>query len=292
VIILDNAFFSHLGRLKIGVGLPIAIAGVVNLSPESFYSGSIASSEKEVLELVKTHISSGAHMVDIGGLSTRPVSYYGGEKAPREVEFDRVKLLLPPILDFITSYPDIEVSIDTMHSEVAEFALSKGVTTVNDVCGLKKDHLLPQVIADYDASVILMAANESPGDVHSLSDVFSAFNESISLALNAGVARKKIVIDPGIGGWGGREHYDDLYLLTHLSELFKLKLPLYVGLSRKSTIGRIVNESDPSLLLPGTLSATAFLLTRKEIHAIRTHDVYETIQTVETVERLLAISEK
>ncbi|MHA1912364.1 MAG: dihydropteroate synthase [Candidatus Kariarchaeaceae archaeon] len=289
---MEHSFLSKLGRLKIGTGLPIAIAGVVNLSPESFYSGSIASSKKEVLDMVKTHISSGAHMVDIGGLSTRPVSYYGGEKAPREVELERVKLLLPPILDFLTSFPNIEVSIDTMHSEVAEFALSKGVNTVNDVCGLKNDHQLPQVIADYDASVILMAADKSPGDVSSLPDVLSVLDESISLALNAGVARKKIVIDPGIGGWGGRDHYDDLYLLTHLSKLLKLKLPLYVGLSRKSTIGRIVNESEPSLLLPGTLSATTFLLIRKEVHAIRTHDVYETVQAVETVEKLLAISEK
>ncbi|MCG3219119.1 MAG: dihydropteroate synthase [Candidatus Heimdallarchaeota archaeon] len=289
---MDDTFVSHLGQLKIGKDLPIVIAGVVNLSPESFYSGSIASSEKEVLEMVKTHVSSGAHMVDIGGLSTRPVSYYGGEKAPREVEFERVKLLLPPILDFLTSYPDIEVSIDTMHSEVAEFALSKNVNIVNDVCGLKRDHQLPQVIADYDASVILMAADKSPGDVYSLPDVLSALDESISLALNAGVSRKKIAVDPGIGGWGGREHFDDLYLLTHLSELLDLKVPLYVGLSRKSTIGRIVDESDPSLLLPGTLSATAFLLIRKEVHAIRTHDVYETVQAIKTIERLLAISER
>ena len=267
-----------IGRRKVGDLHPPALVGIVNISPESFYSPSIKTRSEEIEKTILKHDSEGASIVDIGAMSTRPISLYGGKPVTRNDEFERVKAIMPILKDLMSTL-DLDFSIDTMHSEVAELALNNGFNVVNDVSGLTKDPNLARIVAEYDASLVVMASWKSPGDVKNHVDAILALSRSVEKALDAGVDEKKILVDPGIGGWGGRPIDVDLSIFQNLEEFRALFKPIYIGISQKSTIQRITGVESIEKRLHGSLAATA-LSVYLGAHVIRTHHVWETSEAV------------
>jgi dihydropteroate synthase len=246
----------------------------MNLSPESFHSGSV-SDTKASIELNLQEMSEfGAVCVDVGGMSTRPLNLYGGERASVEVELGRLEKFLPHVVEVSRSY-GLAVSVDTQYAKVAKFALSCGCDVVNDISGLKQDPQMAPLLADHDAEVVLMAADSKPGDTCGMDATLHALQQSITLAEENGINRDRLSIDPGFGGWQGRDASCDLDLIRNFEKLKDLNLPIYVGVSRKSTVATLEGGKTPGERLVGSVILTQHLIQRGA-HIVRTHDVKET----------------
>ena len=204
---------ADFGSLKIGDGYPVRIFAVLNVSPESFYKGSVRTIPQEIGEYALRLVEEGVDYIDLGAASTAPPTIYRTEYVSEEVELERVIVAVKAIRD-VTDFP---ISIDTQRSRVAEAALSRGANAVNDVSGFKTDPNLPKVVADYDAPVILMAAREKPGDPEKIGEIREALKESIRIAEEAGVDTKKIVIDPWVGF--GKPNECELDMIRDLGRL-------------------------------------------------------------------------
>lgn len=266
-----------------GDNFPVRTAGVINVGPESFYPGSIRTLPDEILQLAWTHVETGADIIDVGGVSTAPSSVY---HRVREVgvsqELERVKLAFKAIMNEDLGVP---ISVDTQHSKVAEVALSLGASIVNDISGLKTDFTMTKVVVDHGASLILMAAQKRPGDIRTIQEAKNALQESIKRAISGNVEQKRIVIDPSIGAWDGRDYRIDLMFLRELAQFRALEHPIFIAVSRKSFIGCITGISDPSKRLMGSIAATAIAV-YNGCHVIRTHDVQETLEAIRIAEAL------
>ncbi len=260
----------------------------LNISPESFYKGSTVNSVQQAIERIREsrHIS----VVDVGAKSTRPVSIYSGnEQISPTDELNRYQAFLPAILEEAENL-GLKVSVDTQSAMVAQFCLDMGAHIVNDISGLKADQKMARMVAEYGAEVVIMATKKSPGDPKNFEEVMAALNESIHIAESAGVDRNAISIDPGFGGWGGKGSFCDFYILKNFHKLHDFDMPIYVAVSRKSTIQALGGEADPERRLPGTLALTCWLM-RKGIQFVRTHDPEETYQALKITQSLLEIEQ-
>ncbi len=274
---------GYLSDIRVGDGFPVRVLGVINLSVGSFYSRSVRTNLEGIVKLGLEHVGEGADMVDIGAVSTAPPSVYGGSKTvSKGEEIERIVRAIKALNDAGLSVP---ISVDTMNSEVAENALKLDVSIINDISGFKRDPLMAKVVADYDTSTIVMATRVEPGDVYTLEEIKSALFESLQIAERAGLDVEKIVVDPGIGRWGGRAAFHDLVILDELDKVRDVSRPVLVSISRKSFIGEILNKPDPEHLLFGSLAATAIAV-YKGAHVIRTHDVSETLDAIKVVQAI------
>ncbi len=278
---------GNLGKIQVGDDFPIPIVGVVNLSPASFYKGSIASTNQDLKEVVSKMIDEGVNCLDIGAQSTRPIQIYGGEERVNEIqEKEIIDKSLEVVLDIIKSYDDIEISVDTTRSSVAEFALKKDIRIINDISGFKKDKRMASLIADYDAHAIVMATRKNPGDVYTIDDVLHELKLSITLGLEKGIKEDRILIDPGIGSWEARDYYHDYSLIRNLEEFRILNKPIYIGISRKPSIGKALNDAPPEDRLYGSIGAT-IVAVLNGAHIVRTHDVKPTLEAIRVAETIL-----
>ncbi|MHA1582662.1 MAG: dihydropteroate synthase [Candidatus Baldrarchaeia archaeon] len=266
---------GEIANIPIGDDYNVVIVGVLNVSPESFYKGSITKSKKEIEEKALKMIEEGAKIIDVGAMSTAP----GVPPISLTEEKRRMRFAIRTLRDIVS----VPISADTFRAEVADTALREGATIVNDVSGLKADKGMAQVISEYDASVIVMAAEARPGDVGSIPKIKDALRQSLQIAKDAGITEEKIVIDPGIGF--GKKVSEDLHILRNLNRLRALCRPILVGISRKSFIGKILNLNDPRERLIGSLAATAIAV-YNGAHLVRTHDVKETLQAVKIAEAI------
>lgn len=266
---------AQLGNVIVGDSIPIAIMGVVNRDPQSFFHGSYFRTQKRALDVVKQMIEDGVKIIDVGGASTAP----GTIPVSAETEEKRVISLVKGISD---SW-DIPISIDTQRSVVARKALTFGASIVNDVSGLKSDADMAEEIRDAGASCILMACNQLPGDCRIMKKINGALQKSLKIALNAGIQLDHIVVDPGIGF--GKPAECDLFILRDLQMLRKLGRPTLVGVSRKTFIGKILGYSSPDDRLSGTLAAVT-VAALNGAHIIRAHDVRETSDCIKLVDAL------
>lgn len=270
--------FANLAGVKVGDGHPVRVMGAINVSPESFYKGSVrVTPEGAALEATDMR-GEGAEIVDIGARSTAP--YLITDISVQE-EIHR----LVPAIKAVKDAVDVTISADTKRSEVAEAALKAGADIINDVSGLKFDTKLAGVIADHGVPVTIMAFN-LPRVGDPMSRISKALEESLATCKRNEVADDKIVVDPGIGfhrdtGW---KWYDwDSHVLKNLASMREIGKPICVGVSRKSFIGEILGQKDPYERLFGSLSATAIAVLNGT-HLIRTHDVEETLQAVKLAE--------
>ena len=266
---------GELGGVLLGDGLPVRIVGILNLGGESFYKASIARSIEDAVRKVTQFIEEGADIIDVGGVSTAP----GVPEIPLKVEYERVRRFLKHIVD-ASSVP---VSIDTQNAEVAEYALSAGASIVNDVSGLRKDPRIADVVAEFGASLVVMACREKPGDALSMQQAINTLRRSVSMAIERGVKSSRIVVDPGIGF--GKPFIADFVLLKELRSLRVLGKPIMVSVSRKRFIGYALGGVPPEERLHGSLAATAVAV-YEGVHAIRTHDVKVTSDAVKVAEKL------
>jgi len=274
---------ANLGGCGAGEGFPVRIVGVINVSPESFYQGSVAQNQDALCRLVDRMVADGADLLDIGAMSTAP---YLDTAISVEEEGRRLAWAVAAARR-VASVP---VSADTSRGGAALAALEAGATILNDVCGLRGDPAMVAAAARGARGLILMAAEETPGAEGPLTTVRAQLARSLAIAREAGIPEERIVLDPGIGffrhaalpweAW-------DCELLRGLSELEGLGRPLLVGVSRKSFIGKLLDRSDPADRLAGSLAATVVAV----LHGaslVRTHDVAPTRDAVRMAEALRA----
>ncbi|MDD2777671.1 MAG: dihydropteroate synthase [Methanocellales archaeon] len=250
--------------MKIGDSCPPKIMGVINLSEESFYKGSIVSGD-EVGKRASTMVEEGADMIDVGARSTAP----GVRQISVQEEKERLLTALKDVVDL-----GVPISVDTQYSDIAEMALNMGACMINDISGLKKDPRMADVLSDFDVPAILMASKVKPGDRLTFPDIVASLVDSITLAERKGIS--KIIIDPGIGRWVKEKTYEyNLAIISGLERLLVLGKPVLVAISRKSFIGDVLGIAEPSDRLAGTLACTAIAV-YKGAHIVRTHDIKET----------------
>ena len=259
-----------------GDGVDVAVVGALNVSPESFYSGSVVIEADRLLQAGEAMARAGASWLDVGAMSTAP---YLEARIPEALEAERLRWAV----GLLTTKLDLPVSADVSRVGPARAALEAGARMINDVTGLVGDPALARLTAEAGAAIVLMAspAGAPPGG-DPLAIVRAALERSLAIARAAGIPDERILLDPGIGFFRGAGVVWpdwDCRVLAGLPALHALGRPLYVGVSRKSFIGAVAGVDDPAARLPGSLAAaTAAVL--GGAHVVRTHDVAETVQTV------------
>jgi dihydropteroate synthase len=253
------------------------VMGVVNVTPNSFYPDSRAPGSEQAVERAVAMVDEGTDLLDVGGESTRP----GAEPVGEDEELERVV----PAIEAIRERVDVPISVDTRKARVADRALEAGASIVNDVSAGRDDERLLDVVAEHDADVVLMHRQGQPSDMQDdptyenvRAEVAGFLTERAQAAVDRGVDREAIAIDPGIGFGKTLEH--NLELLRATDVLAGLGYPLLVGVSRKSMFGDLLDR-DVDDRLPGSL-AVAALAERDGAAILRVHDVPETLDTVRT----------
>jgi dihydropteroate synthase len=258
--------------LEIGNDFPTVIMGVINLSPESFYKGSVYVEPSKIRDAASEMVKNGAQILDLGGRSTAPWS----EKITFEEEISRMKIAMETVCEIIPN--NIIISVDTQYRKVAEATLeianqSNKKIIINDVSCLKSDPTLADFVIEKDLPIIIMASKKVPGDLCTINEIIDEFKITIKNLKKKGFDENKIILDPGIGHWiEEKTHIHDLKIIGNLKKLKKLNKAILVAISRKSFIGTTLNIPDPENRLNGTLSATAIAIFNGA-HLIRSHDV-------------------
>lgn len=243
------------------------IMGVLNTAPDSFYPASRVASPDEARARATQMIADGAHMIDVGGESSRP----GAKPVGLEAEIERVV----PVVECLAGL-DAIISVDTYRSETARRAIAVGARMVNDITGLRGDPDMAGVIADAEAECVIMHMRGTPETMQRdpvytdvVDDIRAFFDERITFAVRSGIDEARIWIDPGFGFGKTVEH--NLELLRRLSEFRVLGRPLLVGTSNKSIIGAVLGLSVEDRL-EGT-AATVVVSIMNGADAVRVHDV-------------------
>jgi len=263
VLVVLKVIEGLMGWIKVGDLEPVRLMGVINLSRESFYKGSVVS-PNEALAAARRLQEEGADIIDLGAVSTAPGSPPISEERERERLF--------PSLKEIADNLDVVISADTQRAKIAEKALACGAACINDVSGLHDPDMASKV-AEYDGSLIIMASDQRPGDLPALSQIIPHLGERVREATRAGVDLDKISIDPGIGKWmPERTAAQDLAILDGFDRLRIIGRPVMAALSRKNFIGESLKIPDPGERLAGSLAATAVAV-YQGAHIVRTHDI-------------------
>jgi len=272
---------ADLAGVKVGDSYPVRIVGVINVSPESFYKSSVKTSSEEIVASALSIVMEGADIIDIGAMSTAP---YLKTEISTEEETKRLVLAVKAVKEAT----NIPVSADTTRSRPAEAAIKAGADALNDVSGLKNDEEMAKVAAEYGVPLIIVAHEGRPGDGTPIERVTTALKQSLHLAERAGISLEKVVIDPGMGFFRQAKYpwyIWDCNVIGNLEKLRVLERPIHVGVSRKSFIGKILNQDKPEQRLFGSLSATAIAVFNG-VHLIRTHDVTLTVEVVRLAEQI------
>jgi dihydropteroate synthase len=269
---MDKIYAKFFDSLEIGDDFSTVIMGVLNLSPESFYKGSVYEDLNSLQLATSTMIENGAKMLDLGARSTAPWS----KKITIEEELQRIIPAMELVCKVIPK--DVIISVDTQYAEVAEktcFIAEKyrKNMVINDVSCLKTDPSLIDFITEKDLPIILMASNKVPGDLCTIPEIVKEFEKTIGILKKKGYDEKKVILDPGIGHWIEKKtHIYDLKIIGNLKKLHILGKPILIAISRKSFIGTTLNIPTPEDRLFGTLAATAIAI-YNGAHIVRTHDV-------------------
>jgi dihydropteroate synthase len=258
------------GRFSLPLERPL-VMGVVNVTPDSFSDGGRYLDANAAIAHARAMIDEGVDLVDVGGESTRP----GAAPVSEAEELARI---LPVVKDL----RDFPVSVDTRHANVMQAALAAGASMINDIEALTAPGALAAV-AQSDCAVCLMHKKGSPATMQEdphyaevVTEVRDYLAERIAACEAAGIARERIVVDPGFGFGKSVEH--NLTLLKHLPELSSLGVPLLAGWSRKSSLGRLTGRDTGERLAASLAAALLALLGGARI--LRVHDVKETRDVV------------
>jgi len=271
---------ARLGELDVGDAYPVRIVGAINVSPESFYAGSVDLDAEQLASRARTMADDGVDLIDIGAMSTAP---YLQTDISEEEERRRMQWAV----GVVTRAVAVPVSADTQRASVAAVALAEGARVINDVSGFAGDPRMAEV-ASVAEGVILMANERDASDDAPIDLCLRLLAESLERADRAGIARERVVLDPGVGFFRrGRVAWDafDLELLNSFDRLRSLGRPLLVGVSRKSFIGKLTGRQDVDHRLAGSLAAAAIAV-YNGAHAIRAHDVAETRDAARVAEAL------
>jgi len=260
------------------------IAGILNVTPDSFYDGGKYNTETSILNRTKQLISEGVDIIDIGAFSSRP----GAELISEKEEINRLEFTLKIIRK---KFPDIILSVDTYRSEVAKFVVKEyNIEIINDISGGNFDSEMFNTIAKLNVPYVIMHMQGTPQNMQKnpiyddvVKDLLLYFSQKIELAKKIGI--NDIIIDPGLG-FG--KTIEQNYKLLKESEIFQItERPIMVGLSRKSMIYNL-NGKTPENALPGTLALNMIAL-RKGANILRVHDVKETKQIIDIFKKLKSV---
>lgn len=265
------------GRLLV-IDKPV-VMGIINITPDSFYDGSRSSTDG-LVQKASQMIADGATIIDVGGQSTRP----GSERVPAATELQRV---LPAVDMLHRTFPELFISIDTYHAEVAREAVAAGASIVNDVTAGRLDNHLIDTVADLQVPYVLTHSKGEPQNMQQLAqydnvtlEVFDALNFTMASLVQRGI--HDIIIDPGFGFAKTAAH--NFTLLRELEYLGQLGKPVLAGLSRKATIYKTLGVTAGEALNGSTVLHTIALLHGASI--LRVHDVKEAMEAVRLVTAL------
>src|SRR5467141_525357 len=266
---------ADLAGVMLGDASPVAVMGVINVSPESFHAGSVYHGDEAVLTAGLGMVEAGAALIDVGARSSAPYLPTGISESEETERLVRAVGMLAAKLP-------VPVSADTSRPAVARAALQAGARVVNDVSALAEP-ALGRAVVEHDAGLVVgaSAARRVGADAARPARAEGGLSEM-------GRVEERIVLDPGIGFFrdaGVPWHVWDVAVLAGLPALAGLGRPLCVGVSRKSFVGAITGREDPAARLPGSLAATAAAVLGGA-SLIRTHDVAETVDAVRVAERV------
>src|SRR5690242_18598451 len=263
--------------------------GIINTSPESFFSESIITDSKKLAHTIKKMEDEGANFVDVGGMSTAP---YLNTLISEKKEITRII----SAIKVIQKVSNIPISIDTCRAQVAKAALELGVEIVNDISGLKYDKDMRKIVEKFEPSLILCAYSKNVVKGNQLRQARNLIRESMMIANSVNIPSEKIVVDPAIGFFrkSGKNNFftkinsdwikRDLLILNNLKSI-KQKNPILVSVSRKSFIGSLLKIKNPNQRLYGSIAAEVIgVLNGADI--IRTHNVRATKEAIQIVQKL------
>jgi dihydropteroate synthase len=252
------------------------IMGVLNVTPDSFSDGGRFATVNAAIAQAIQMVISGVDIIDIGGESTKP----GATPVDEAIELVRVI----PVIEGIRQHPDLQhipISIDTTKASVARSAIQAGADIINDVSGGQFDDRMFATVAQLGVPYIMMHMRGTPATMQQMTDyddvvgeILAFFERQIDRAIECGIDRAKIVIDPGIGF--AKQYQQSIEIIRHLDRFEILDLPLLVGVSRKSFIGKILNQPDPEGRLWGTAAACCASIA-KGSDILRVHDIAEMV---------------
>lgn len=251
------------------------IMGILNVTPDSFSDGGKFINPDDALRHAETMIAEGAHILDIGGESTRP----GHTRISESEEIERTA----PVIELLRKHFDIPLSIDTYKSKVAQAALEAGADLVNDIWGLKYDPDMAPLICRYGAVCCLMHNRTQADYQNFIPELLSDLKESVTIAKDAGISEDKILLDPGIGF--GKTYEMNLVAIREVGRLKELGFPVLLGTSRKSVIG-ITLDLPSDQREEGTLATTIYGMLNG-CSFVRVHDVRANIRAVRMMEAIL-----
>ncbi|ABE52701.1 dihydropteroate synthase [Methanococcoides burtonii] len=257
--------------LKVGDEHPVRLMGVINLSRESFYKGSVVDTDS-LLDVAHKMIDDGATIIDLGARSTWPLA----DPITKEVECGR----LLPALELLKDNVDAVISVDTVFADIAEKAIENGADVVNDVAGFATDGGMLDVVAEHGCPAVVMAAGKLPGDPLGMDAIMHSLDDILIRSEERGIDTDQLILDPAIGKWVPEK--SAMYDLETIDQFERLKIfekPLLAAISRKSFIGDLLDKPATERLY-GSLAAAAIVV-QKGAHIIRTHDVAETSDVVQ-----------
>jgi len=268
---------------KLHLGERTAIVGVLNVTPDSFSDGGQNYESTRAISRALELEDEGADIIEIGGESTRP----GAVRLTAEEELSRVV----PVLEGILGKVNVPLAIDTYKSEVAAAAVSLGAAIINDVSALRFDPGLADVAARERSVLVLMHMRGEPANMQKIppsADIFSEIDTDLDAAIRVaesrGVSRDRIVIDPGIGF--GKTLEQNLAILNHLERLERFGLPVMIGTSRKSFIGRLTGHREDKRMFGSAASIAIAIL--NGAHLIRVHDVRQMAEAARIADAIIS----
>nr|WP_294861941.1 dihydropteroate synthase [uncultured Fluviicola sp.] len=280
----ENTHFSREWELNIrGKLFTIStpqVMGIVNCTPDSFYTTSQSPTIGMQHDLIDLHVKNGATWLDIGGYSSRP----GAEHLSEKVEIERIK---PAILYALEHYPEVKISVDTFQSEVANYVLEQGVHLINDISGGLINPEIFSIVAEYRVPYVLMHMRGTPQTMAQLNNYHHLLQEvMVELGIQVEKARtpgiKDLIIDPGFGF--AKNSTQNLELFSYLEAFQLFDCPILVGISRKSLIYKTLGiEAEDSLNGTSVLNTMAL---DKGASILRVHDVKEAVEVVKLWERI------
>ncbi|MCL7411994.1 MAG: dihydropteroate synthase [ANME-2 cluster archaeon] len=267
---------TEIAGIAVGDAHPVRIMGVINLSSESFYKGSVTDTV-HVIETAQRMVAERADLLDVGARSTWPLA----DTISKEEERRR----LIPALELLVDAVDVPISVDTQFADLARESLELGAHIINDVSGFTADPAMVGVAREFSCPVVVMASETIPGDPLGMDAVMRSLDTIIRNSEDAGISPDSIIIDPAIGKWlPEKAPKYDFETLDQLERLKVFGKPVLVAISRKSFIGDLLNRPAAERLM-GSIAATAIAV-YKGAHIIRTHDVADTADAARVAEAI------
>ena len=301
---MNRAKFEwQIGKRTLELGTRTFVMGIVNVTPDSFSDGGQFFDRAHAVEHALRLLDEGADIVDIGGESTRPgagvavAEAASAAKRPSVKAQEEMARVIPVITELKRLRPLAIVSVDTYKSVTARCAVDAGADIVNDVSGLQWDPEMAEVCADLDCGLVLMHMRGLPETwrtLPALEDPVTLVKHELAIsarqAQEAGIARERIVLDPGFGF--GKNFEENYPLLAGMNKLTELEFPLLAGTSRKSFVGRAMGlpkDAVASERLSGSLAAMVISI-MNGAHIVRVHDVRESIEAARVVDAIIESS--